>query len=597
MLASASMSDAWFKERAVEALVGALGDGVPDAQTVAQALSPSKKAGQGDYAFPCFVLAKALRKAPPAIAAELTEAVAARLQGSSDLSRVEQAGPYVNVHVDPAARARVTLQAIEEQGPAYGSSDAGGGRAVCVDFSSPNIAKPFGIGHLRSTVIGSAICNLYRACGWNPVGINHLGDWGKQFGMLMVSLTERGGEQRLDDADRPMAELYRLYVEIHAAAKSDSGIEPKAKEWFRRLEQGDTEARRLWQRCVDVSLEVFRQVYDRLGVASNITHWWGESHYEGEPMARVLREAGERGVLADSEGAQVVFLDDRYNLPPCLLVKADGATLYATRDLASAIYRQESTDAVRLVYVVGAGQRDHFRQIFAVLGKLGYAWADECHHVPFGLIMGMSTRKGTMVLLDEVLAQAVAKVRAVLEDRDYPAADKDRIAEQVGVGAIVFADLSAQRVKDWEFDWAQLLNFQGRSGPYLQYAFVRMGSVLDKYAEVFDGPATASETLAAPAESDPAWSALTDDESQDLLRRLGEFPGVVARACEEHEPSVVSRYLLDLAESNNRFYSQRKVVDAADPVTSRARARLTAAVRTVLATGLTLLGVALPDRM
>ncbi len=583
------MSEAWFKERVAEALTGALGDGVPDAQTVARALSPSRKPGQGDYAFPCFVLAKELRKPPPAIAADLVAAVQARVAEAPELALVEQAGPYVNVHVDQGARARVTLEAINEQGPAYGSSSSGEGRPVCVDFSSPNIAKPFGIGHLRSTVIGSAICNLYRACGWNPVGINHLGDWGKQFGMLMVALTEHGGQERLTGADKPMAELYKLYVEIHAAAKEDDSIEPLAKEWFRRLEQGDSEARRLWQRCVDVSLAEFQGVYDRLAVTHNITHWWGESHYEGEPMARVLREASERGVLAESDGAQVVFLDDVDDkLPPCLLVKADGATLYATRDLASAIYRQETTGASRLVYVVGAGQRDHFRQVFGVIGKLGYDWADECHHVPFGLIMGMSTRKGTMVLLDEVLAQSVAKVREVLADRDFPDDEKDRIAEQVGVGAIIFADLSAQRVKDWDFDWDQLLNFHGRSGPYLQYAYVRMGSVLDKYAGVFAD---------SPASGVVDWSALTDDEAQDLLRRLGQFPDVLARACDEHEPSVVSRYLLDLAESNNRFYSARRVVDVEDPATSQARAMLTGAVRTVLGVGLTLLGVALPDRM
>lgn len=581
------MSEAWLRERVATALTGVLGDGVPDAETVNRALAPSKKAGQGDYAFPCFVLAKELRQAPPAIAADVLAALQTRIDEAPELLKAEQAGPYVNVYVDPTARARVTLGAIAEAGAAYGTSDAGQGRAVCVDFSSPNIAKPFGIGHLRSTVIGSAICNLYRACGWNPVGINHLGDWGKQFGMLMVALTERGGEERLDATDAPMAELYKLYVEIHA--DDDPTIEATAKGWFRRLEQGDAEARRLWQRCVDVSLVEFSAMYERLGVTDNLTHWWGESHYEGEPMDRVLAEAREREVLAESDGAQVVFLDDvDETLPPCLLVKADGATLYATRDLASAIYRQEETDAARLVYVVGAGQRVHFQQIFGVLGKLGYGWSEACSHVPFGLILGMSTRKGTMVMLDDVLAQAVSKVREVIEDRDYPDADKDVIAEQVGVGAIIFADLSSQRVKDWEFDWEQLLNFHGRTGPYLQYAYVRMGSVLDKFEAVFGGK---------PAADEAQWSALTDPEAQDLLRRLGTFPEVVARACEEHEPSVVSRYLLDLAESNNRFYSQRRVVDEADPGTSAARAVLTDGVRTVLASGLSLLGVALPDRM
>ncbi len=577
------MSQARFRRPALELLAGALGDGVPDEATVAAALVPSAKPEQGDFALPCFVLARTLRRPPPAIAADLAEAATARLTPGGDILRVEAMGPYCNVFVDPEARARVTLTEVLESGPAWGTSDGGAGRTVTVDFSSPNVAKPFGIGHLRSTVIGSAVCNLYRATGWRSVGVNHLGDWGRQFGMLMVALSDRGGEAELDGAGDPMGTLYRLYVDIHRAAEDDLGVEERAREWFLRLEGGDAEARRLWQRCKDVSLAAFEEVYDRLGVLDNLTHWWGESHYEGEPMARVVRELEEAGLLTESEGARVVFLEEE-DLPPCLIVKGDGATLYATRDLAGAIYRQEQEGASRLVYVVGAGQQHHFEQVFAVLKRLGYPWAGECVHVPFGLILGMSTRKGTMVLLDDVLGEAVRRVREIVADRDYPEADKERIAEQVGVGAVVFADLASQRVRDWEFDWEQLLNFTGRTGPYLQYTAVRTASVLDHHGQ--------------PASADGVdWSLLDDPEARDLVRRLGAFPDTVVRACNDHEPSVVSRYLLDLAESNNRFYNAHRVVDREQPERTRARILLVHGVRTVLVNGLRLLGVPVPERM
>lgn len=577
------MPEAFFRSQAVALLAGALADGSPDEQSVHEALVVPPRADQGDFALPCFMLARILRQAPPKIAQSLAEALGLRVEASEHFVRVEAVGPYVNLFVSPEARARITLEAIEEVGDAFGTSEAGQGRAVCVDFSSPNIAKPFGIGHLRSTVIGSAICKLYRASGWRPVGINHLGDWGKQFGMLMVALADQGAEGELDAAAAPMQCLYQHYVRIHREAKEDGTIEPSARAWFRKLEDGDGEARRLWQKCVDVSLQEFRRVYQRLGVAESFSHWWGESHYEGEPMARVIRELEGHEILTESEGARVVFLEEA-DLPPCLIVKADGATLYATRDLAGAIYRQEHDRATRLVYVVGAAQATHFKQIFLVLEKMGYSWAKDCVHVPFGLIQGMSTRKGTMVLLEEVLEEAVSRVRAIVDERDYPEAEKALIAEQVGVGAVIFADLSNLRVKDWEFDWEQLLNFNGRTGPYLQYTRVRMRSVLDKYGQ---------EISAAGVD----WTHLGDPEAQAVLRQLGGFPGVVARACAEHEPSVVSRYLLDLAEANNRFYNARRVVDPEQPELSKARSLLVSAVCRVLENGLALLNVPLPERM
>ncbi len=541
---------------------------------------------QGDYALPAFTLAKKLGTSPAKIATRLAERAASLLPGYPMFSEVEAAGPFLNLSVSPRVRAEATIRDIRAAGERYGWSDRGQGRVVMVDFSSPNIAKPFGIGHLRSTVIGSAVCNLYRAQGFEPVGVNHLGDWGKQFGMLMVALEDLpDGMAGLDQAEDPVDFLFKLYVDVHRRAEEDPGIEDRARAWFKRLEQGDREARAIWQRCVDVSMAEFRRIYRLLGVEHNITHYWGESHYEGEPMARVVRELEAKGLLEESEDAKVVFMDD--DLPPCLILKSDGTTLYATRDIAAAIYRQEVLGAWRLVYVVGAPQALHFKQVFQVLRKMGYDWADNCVHVPFGLIRfpdgAMSTRKGKIVLLKEVLDRSVELVRKIIADRDYPEEEKERVARQVGIGAVIFADLSASRIKDWEFEWDELLNFNGRTGPYLQYTHARLGAVLRKYGEP------------VPSDFDP--DRLLDAPSQSLLRALGRFPDTVSEACEQHEPSMVSRYLLDLAEALNTFYNANRIIDRSDPDTTGARVALVHAVRTVLGNGLGLLGIPIPERM
>lgn len=541
---------------------------------------------QGDHALPTFSLARTLRRPPQAIAEEVARLARERLDRFPAVSRVEAVGPFVNLAIDPAVRASTTLNEVLASGADYGRGDEGQGRVVMIDFSSPNIAKPFGIGHLRSTVIGSAICNLYRARGYVPVGVNHIGDWGKQFGMLMVALTERpDGLGEMERAADPVDFLFQLYVEIHRRAESDPQVEVRARNWFCRLEGGDPEARRIWERCVQVSLAEFNRIYDLLGVTGNIDHVWGESHYEGEPMQRVVRELEQKGLLAESEEARVVFLEG--DLPPCLILKSDGTTLYATRDLAAAIYRQERLNAWRLVYVVGAPQALHFRQVFQVLEKMGYGWAANCVHVPFGLIRfpdgAMSTRKGRVILLDDVLQRSIRMVDEIIADRGYSPEERQDISRKVGIGAVIFADLSASRIRDWEFRWEDLLNFNGRTGPYLQYTHARLGSVLRKYGE------------AVPRSFDTA--ALLDAEAQGVLRSLGQYPSVVATACAEHEPSVVSRYLLDLAEALNTFYNAHRIIDPAQPETTKARIALTAAVHTVLGNGLTLLGIPLPERM
>jgi len=538
---------------------------------------------QGDYALPAFTLARTLRRAPAQIAKDLAAEAAERLEAWPTLGKVEAAGPFLNVFVDPVVRAERTVCAVLKEGEGYGQSTQGQGRVVVIDFSSPNIAKPFGIGHLRSTVIGSALCNLYRSQGYRPVGVNHIGDWGKQFGMLMVAL-EAEGLQRLDEATDKVDYLFRLYVEVHRQAESDPSVEEQARAWFRRLEQGDAAARAMWERCVAASLDEFERIYRQLGVSGNFDRVWGESHYEGAPMERVVDELRSADLLQSSDDAQVVFLGD--DQPPCLILKSDGATLYATRDLAAAIHRKEAFEAWRLVYVVGTPQSLHFRQVFDVLGRMGYSWADNCVHVPFGLIRfpdgAMSTRRGKVVLLKDVLDRAAALASEIMAERGYSEEERALIAEQVGIGAVIFADLSAGRIKDWEFRWDELLNFNGRTGPYLQYTHARLSSLLRKHAgpvpETFEG------------------EALGDTASQALLRAVGRFPATVAAALEQHEPSQVARYLLDLAEALNTFYNSNRVLDAPEPARS-ARVALVAAVRQVLANGLRLLGIPIPERM
>ena len=539
---------------------------------------------QGDYALPTFSLARTLRRAPALIAGGLAAEANERLGDFPALARVEAAGPFVNVFVEPTVRARQTLAEVHERAERYGDSDAGAGRVVAIDFSSPNIAKPFGIGHLRSTVIGSALCNLYRSQGYTPAGINHIGDWGKQFGMLMVAL-EQEGLQRLEQADDKVDYLFRLYVDVHRRADEDPQVEEQARGWFRRLEQGDASAREMWQRCVGASLEEFDRIYELLGVSHNFDRVWGESHYEGAPMDRVVQELRDAELLVESNDAHVVFLGE--DQPPCLILKSDGATLYATRDLAAAIYRKEAFDAWRLVYVVGVPQSLHFGQVFEVLRRMGYGWADNCVHVPFGLIRfpdgAMSTRRGRVVLLKDVLARAAAMAAEIMAERGYAADEMALIAEQVGIGAVIFADLSAGRIKDWEFRWEELLNFNGRTGPYLQYTHARLASLLRKHGgpvpERFDG------------------ACLADPAAQAVLRTIGRFPATLGAALEQHEPALVARYLLDLAETLNTFYNAHRILDAPEPGARGARVALVAAVRQVLANGLRLLGIPIPERM
>jgi len=536
----------------------------------------------GDFAVGCFPAAKVAREAPPRIAARVAEA----FTPDEMFESATAAGPFVNFRARRGAMYQWLIgTALGTGAGALVDRSTGEGQTICIDFSSPNISKHLAYHHIRSTVIGHALVNLYRAVGYRVIGINHLGDWGTTHGMLIAAYKKWGAEPIDVNA------LNNLYVRFREAMKSDPSLEAEGRAWFKKLEDGNPEARKLWSHFREVSLVEFQQVYDQLGVTFDEVK--GESEFE-DRMQPVIDMLEVKGLTSISEGALVVSLDD-HDLPPLLLRKQDGATLYATRDLAAAIYRWESYHFARNLYVVDRGQGVHFKQLFLTLGKAGFDWAARCAHVPFGLVRvhgkKTGTRTGNVVLLKEVLSEAIERSSERIRAND-PAMSDDGVAEtarQVGVGAVVFANLVSQREKDVDFEMEDVLSVTGDSGPYLQYAHARCASILRK-----------AEGLEAAADVDPA--PLTADAEWAVARKLSDFADAVARAADGNEPHIVSRYLLDLCAVFNRWYntgnddpSLRVLV--ADPASSRARLSLVATTRAVLAEGLGLLGLAAPDAM
>lgn len=562
-----------FREEIAAALTGAMG--APAGEVYAAVATPPDPA-LGDYAFPCFALAKHLRRPPQAVAADLAH----RLGTFGSFARVEAAGGYLNFTVHPAVLVRATLGATAAAGEAYGGSDEGRGKTVCVDYSSPNIAKPFHVGHLRSTVVGAALLRIYMALGYTVVGINHLGDWGTQFGQILAAF-EAWGAGPPEHAT--VAGLNDLYVRWNQAEQQDPAKREVARQWFRRLEEGDAEARRLWAAFRDVSLAEFDRIYRLLGVSFDVVA--GESFYNDkiEPAVRALQA---KGLTAVSEGALVVSLD-AHQMPPFIVRKADEATLYGTRDLTAALYRHETYGFDRLLYVVGAPQALHFRQLFTVLELMGYGWARRCVHVPFGQVLlrgkKLSSRGGGMVSLEEVLERGLEMCREILAGRDMPAAQKQAIARAVAVGAVVFNDLKTRRIKDVEFDWEQVLSydpetkaFKGETGPYLQYTHTRLASLLRRHGRETNRAADVG--------------LLGAGQELALVRLLYWYPAVVRQAAEEYEPSAISRYLIDLASAVSRYWHDVRILTE-DRAATEARVLLCWSAKNVLASGLTLLGV------
>ena len=534
----------------------------------------------GDLAFPCFSLARELKKPPPAIAAELSE----KLVGQKGYlwGKAVPAGSYLNFYIDAQAYSREIIHQVMSQGEDYGKTNLGGGQNVTIDYSSPNIAKPFGVGHIRSTVIGHALYLIFRALGYNSIGINHLGDWGTQFGKLIVAFKRWGDESKLEE--KPVDYLYQLYVQFHQEVENTPELDDEARHWFRKLENGDQEAVDYWNRFRQLSLETYESIYSLLGI--HFEYYHGESHYN-QMLERVIDIAWEKGIVTESEGALIVDLEP-YDLPPVMLRKQDGATLYVTRDLAAAIYRKERFNFARSLYVVGAEQTLHFQQLFKVLELMGFKWAKNCVHVPFGMIRfkegRMSTRAGKIILLEEVLQRAIEMAREIIEEKNPDLEDKESAARAVGIGAVRFGDLSNDRIKNIEFDWDKVLDFSGETAAYIQYAHARISSIIRKAEPKY------------MQWDEQAVSGLTKEEEVSLIKTLALLPDKIIDSAESYRPSVLARYLIEVAREFNRFYHNCPVLSS-EPKIQHGRLLLINATRQVLANGLGLLGIVAPEKM
>ena len=536
----------------------------------------------GDYAFPCFKLAKILRKAPPMIAKGIAEAIG----DDAMFEKVEQVNAYVNMFLKKDAFAKEVVSEVVAAGDDYGKCSLGEGKTVIVEYSSPNIAKPFHIGHIRSTVIGASIAKIYDNLGFKVVRINHLGDYGTQFGKMIVAYRRWGNKQ--DVIDAPIKTLLSYYTKFHVEAENDPTLEDEARATFTKLENGEPEEQALWQWFRDESLKEFSRVYDMLGITYD--SYAGESFYS-DKMPRFVKELEEKGLLEEDNGAQLVRLDD-YGLTPALITKSDGSTLYITRDIAAAVYRKETYDFYKNIYVVASQQNLHFQQWIQILELMGYDWARSCIHVPFGLVSledgTMSTREGRVVFLEDVLNGAVDKTREIIKEKnpDADAETVEDIAKAVGIGAVVFNELSNYRIKDYVFSWEHVLNFEGETGPYVQYTHARACSILRN----------AGDDVVAKAKAGFDAKYLTGESAHELSRLLYELPEVIVEAGEKYEPSIVTRHIVDIAQAFNKFYHDEHIlVDNEDE--KIAKVAMVLAAKSAIRNGLDLLCMKAPEKM
>lgn len=534
----------------------------------------------GDYAFPCFKLAKDLKKAPPIIANDIKENIKIN---ESIIDRIDVVGGYLNIFINKEALTKTVLEEVAREKEKYGSSNIGQGKNVVIDYSAPNIAKPFHIGHLRSTVIGGALYKIYNFLGYNSVGINYLGDWGLQFGKVMAGISLWKDEY--DFKNDEMGSILKIYIRFNQEEKEKPELTDLAREYFKKLEDGDKETYRLWEHIRKISLENYEKTYKLLN--SKFDSYNGEAYYN-DKMMPIVEELKEKGLLKESQGAQVVDLEE-YNMPPCIIITSAGTTIYATRDLASLKERMNKYDFDKAIYVVGGEQALHFKQVFKVFELMGYGeYAKRCTHVPFGLVVDkdgekIGSRKGNSVFLEDILNEAIDKVKNIINEKNPELEDKDEVARKVGVGAIIFNDLANSRIKDEIFDWDMLLNFQGETGPYIQYIYVRTKSLLDKAGYT-------------PKIEDVDFSKLTEREAISTLKLIYMFNEVVQNAADKNEPSILARYLIDLSQSFSSFYNEHKIIVQKKDIQD-ARLFLTYAVGTVLKIGAELLGMEMPERM
>ena len=532
----------------------------------------------GDYAFPCFRLAKVLRKAPPLIAKGIAEAIA----DNDIFEKVEQVNAYVNMFISKEEFVEDVIEEVMEQGDDYGRSNVGEGKPVIVEFSSPNIAKPFHIGHIRSTVIGNSINLLWDAMGYKVTRINHLGDYGTQFGKMIVAYRHWGNEE--DVRREPIKTLLHYYTKFHEEAENDPSLDDEARETFAKLEQGGKEETELWQWFRDESLKEFTRVYDMLGIEYD--SYAGESFYS-DKMPAVVQELKDKNLLVESNGAEIVDLEP-YGLTPAPILKSDGSTLYITRDLACAKYRKATYDFYKNIYVVASQQNLHFQQLKKILELMGYEWSKDIVHVPFGLVSleegTMSTRAGRVVFLEDVLNRAIEETREIIREKGVATDNIEETAKQVGVGAVVFNELSNNRIKDYVFSWKQVLDFNGETGPYVQYTYARCASILRN----------AGDDANDLSGFDPSY--ITGEAAYTLAKEIYALRDVIIEAGEKYEPSILTRHIVDMAQAFNKFYHDEHILTD-DKEERKAKLALVVAAKTAIRNGLRLLGMEAPERM
>lgn len=533
----------------------------------------------GDYAFPCFRLAKELRKAPPAIANEIKE----KIEAVEEIEKIEVAGGYLNFFINKTILAKEVLEEISKA-EQYGKSEIGKEKNIVIDYSAPNIAKPFHIGHLRSTVIGGALYNIYKYLGYNVTGVNHLGDYGTQFGKLIEGYKMWGKEYDIEKD--PINELTKIYIRINEACKNDEQILENCRNNFKKLEDGDSYCVEIWKKFRELSLQEFQKVYDLLG--SKFDSWNGESFYS-DKMPEVIEILEKTGKLIESQGAKIIDLEDKGINTPCIIEKSNGSTTYATRDLAAILYRSRTYDFDKALYVTSYEQVLHFKQVFEVAKLLGLdeKYTKGLEHVSFGMVLlpegKMSTREGNIIKLEDLLNEAISRAQEIIEQKNPELENKEEVAKKVGIGAVIFNDMSASRIKDEVFDWNTILNFQGETGPYVQYTYVRTKSVLEKAGYL-------------PKIEEVKVENLADEYSLAILKLIYNFEDVLIQVTDKNEPSILARYLIDLAKAYSSFYNENKII-VEDKDIQNARVYLTYAVSEVLKQGANLLGIQMPEKM
>ena len=534
------------------------------------------KPEMGDFAFPCFRLAKTMRKAPQMIAADIKEAI-----GSVDfIDDIQVQGAYLNFYIkkDTFVKSMVDAAMADD----FGSSTMGNGQTICIDYSSPNVAKNFHVGHLRTTIIGNSLYKIFTKLGYKVERINHLGDWGTQFGKLIVAYKAWGDEETVKKDG--VAELMKLYVKFHDEAEKNPELNDEARAWFAKMEQGDEEALKIWQWFKDISLIEYKRTYDLLGM--EFDHYLGESFYR-DKTSDIVKKITDANLLTESEGAKIVDLE-AYDMAPCLILKNDGSSIYATRDLAAIFYRKETHNFVKCIYVTGQEQKLHFAQVFKVVELLGNEWAkDQLVHIPYGLVSlegaKLSTRSGNIIYAEDILLEAIAKIKEIINEKNPDLPDKDETAKKIGVGAVLFNDLYNQRIKDVSFKWEKLLNFDGETGPYVQYTYARCASILRKVDDFVPGEAI-------------DYSLLTNQESMDLLKEISRFPKIIKDAADKYEPSVVARFSVDVAQAFNKFYNANRI-NVEEKDVRDARVTLVQLTKKTIKDALLLLGIECPEQM